>query len=86
MKIKERVAELRKLMKERNIDLDVTNEALNIIAKNGYDPVYGARPLKRYLQKKLETQIARLIISGEASEGSRIRVENQGNDIVIHVE
>ena len=78
--------QLEERLKERNIDIEVTHEALNIIAKNGYDPVYGARPLKRYLQKKLETQIARLIISGEASEGSRILVENQGNDIVIHVE
>lgn len=73
-------------LKERNIILEVAPEALNIAAKNGYDPVYGARPLKRYLQKKLETQIARLIISGEATDGSRIKVENQGNDLVIHVE
>ena len=73
-------------LKERNILLEVTPEAMNIAAKNGYDPVYGARPLKRYLQKKLETQIARLIISGEAAEGSKIKVENQGNDLVVHVE
>ena len=78
--------QLEERLKERNITLEVTPEALNIAAKNGYDPVYGARPLKRYLQKRLETQIARLIISGEAEEGSVIRVENQGNDLVIHVE
>jgi ATP-dependent Clp protease ATP-binding subunit ClpB len=73
-------------LKERNIILEVAPEALNIAAKNGYDPIYGARPLKRYLQKKLETQIARLIISGEAADGSKIKVENQGNDLVVHVE
>ena len=73
-------------LKERNIVLEVAPEALNIAARSGYDPIYGARPLKRYLQKKLETQIARLIISGEAADGSRIKVENQGNDLVIHVE
>jgi ATP-dependent Clp protease ATP-binding subunit ClpB len=77
---------LEERLKERNIILEVEPEALNTAARNGYDPVYGARPLKRYLQKKLETQIARLIISGEASDGSRIKVENQGNDLVIHVE
>lgn len=77
---------LEERLMERNIVLEVTPEALNIAAKNGYDPVYGARPLKRYLQKKLETQIARLIISGEAAEGSKIKVENQGNDLVVHVE
>lgn len=72
-------------LRERGITLEMTPEALNITAKNGYDPVYGARPLKRYMQKKLETQIARLIISGEAEDGSEIIVENQGNDLVIHV-
>ena len=77
---------LEKRLKERNIVLEVTPEAITIITKNGYDPVYGARPLKRYIQKKLETQIARLIIGGSASEGSKIMVENQGNDLVLHVE
>lgn len=72
-------------LRERGITLEMTPEALNITAKNGYDPVYGARPLKRYMQKKLETQIARIIISGEAEDGSEIIVENQGNDLVIHV-
>lgn len=73
-------------LNERNIKLEVTPEALNAAAKNGYDPVYGARPLKRYLQKKLETQIARLIIGGGAPDGSRIIVENQGSDLVVRVE
>lgn len=77
---------LEKRLKERNIVLEVTPEAITIITKNGYDPVYGARPLKRYIQKKLETQIARLIIGGSATDGSRIMVENQGNDLVLHVE
>lgn len=77
---------LEKRLKERNIVLEVTPEALSIITKNGYDPIYGARPLKRYIQKKLETQIARLIIGGSASEGSKIVVENQGNELVLHVE
>ncbi|NLX84399.1 MAG: ATP-dependent chaperone ClpB [Synergistaceae bacterium] len=78
--------QLEKRMEERNISLKVTPEALSVITKNGYDPVYGARPLKRYIQRKLETQIARLIIGGSASDGSKIVVENQGNDLVLHVE
>jgi len=78
--------QLEERLKERNISLEVTPEAMSIITKNGYDPVYGARPLKRYIQKKLETQIARLIIGGSATDGSRIMVENQGNDLVLHVE
>ncbi len=79
------LAQLEARLKERNITLHVTPEALAVAAKNGYDPVYGARPLKRYLQKKLETQIARLIIGGTAEDGAVLNVENQGNDLVIHV-
>ena len=71
---------------DRNIKLEVTPEALAIAAKNGYDPVYGARPIKRYLQKKLETQIARLIIGGGVSDGGTIKVENQGNELIAHAE
>ena len=73
-------------LEERGIRFEVTPEAVTTAAKNGYDPIYGARPLKRYLQKKLETQIARLIIGGEAVEGTTIKVENQGSDLVAHVE
>ena len=73
-------------LKERGIKFEITDEAVAVAAKNGYDPIYGARPLKRYLQKTLETPIARLIISGKAAEGSVIRVENQGSDIILHAE
>ena len=72
-------------LSDRDIVLEVTEDALSVIAKNAYDPVYGARPLKRYLQKHLETQIAKLIISGDAPDGCKLLVENQGNDIVVHV-
>ena len=77
--------QLENRLHDRNINLEVTPEALSVAAKNGYDPVYGARPLKRYLQKSLETQIARLIIGGEVPDGGTIKVENQGNDLVAHV-
>ena len=73
-------------LKERGIILEISEDALSAAARNGYDPVYGARPLKRYLQKTLETPIARMIISGEASEGSKIKVENQGGELVLHAE
>jgi ATP-dependent Clp protease ATP-binding subunit ClpB len=78
--------QLENRLHDRGIKLEVTPEALSVAARNGYDPVYGARPLKRYLQKKLETQIARIIIGGTAAEGSTLHVENQGNDLVIQVE
>ena len=59
---------------DRNIDLELTDEALDVCARNGYDPVYGARPLKRYVQKALETRIARAIIAGDIGDGGTIRV------------
>ena len=78
--------QLSQRLADRGVKFEVTPEAVAAAARNGYDPVYGARPLKRYLQKSLETQIARLIIGGEAAEGSTIKVENQGSDLVAHVE
>jgi len=78
--------QLESRLRERNITLEITPEALAVAAKNGYDPAYGARPLKRYLQKKLETQIARLIIGGIATDGCKIKIENLGNDLIVRVE
>ena len=51
--------------------------ALDFIAREGYDAVYGARPLKRFMVRRIETPIARMIISGEAAEGSRIVVDER---------
>jgi ATP-dependent Clp protease ATP-binding subunit ClpB len=73
-----------KRLSDRDIAIEVTPGALSAIAKNSYDLIYGARPIKRYIQKKLETSIARELIQGSVSNGGKIIVENQGNDIVIH--
>ena len=67
--------DLQKRLAERKITLALTDEAASFIADNAYDPVYGARPLRRYLQRRLETPLARKIISGEIREGSDIAVE-----------
>ena len=61
-------------LKERRITLHISDEALKQIARAGYDPVYGARPLKRYLQRELETRVARAIISGQVTEGGTLNV------------
>ncbi len=70
--------QLKHRLKEQCITLEISDDALNHIAKAGYDPVYGARPLKRYLQRELETRVARAIIAGNVPEGSllQVRVEN----------
>ena len=78
--------QLRSRLAERDISLSISEGALALIAKGGYDPIYGARPLKRYIQKNLETPIARELIRGQVGEGGIIQVENQGNELVIHYE
>ena len=79
------IAHVAKRLEDRNITLEVTPGALSVIAKNSFDPVYGARPVKRYIQRHLETAIARELIKGEVGDGGKIVVENQGNEVVVHV-
>ncbi|HOV85017.1 MAG TPA: ATP-dependent chaperone ClpB [Syntrophobacteraceae bacterium] len=66
--------DLVKRLKDRRIALDLSDEARQFIARAGYDPVYGARPLKRYLQHRLETTIGRALLSGDIPDGSTIQV------------
>jgi ATP-dependent Clp protease ATP-binding subunit ClpB len=66
---------LRQRLVERKITLELTDAARDHFASTGYDPVYGARPLKRLLQKEIETSLARRILAGDVSEGSRVVVD-----------
>jgi ATP-dependent Clp protease ATP-binding subunit ClpB len=61
-------------LQERDIELNLSDEAKSLVAEAAYDPVYGARPLKRYLQRELETKLGRSIIAGDISEGSHVKV------------
>jgi ATP-dependent Clp protease ATP-binding subunit ClpB len=69
------INDLRNRLKEQLITIDITDEALYQIAANGYDQAYGARPLKRYIQRTIETQIAKKLISGEAKPHDTITIE-----------
>jgi ATP-dependent Clp protease ATP-binding subunit ClpB len=69
------IGRLRKRLEERKIELELTTRALDYFAEHGYDPVYGARPLKRLVQRELETAIGRRILTGEIRDGSRVRVD-----------
>ncbi|MFU0825306.1 ATP-dependent chaperone ClpB [Clostridium sp.] len=73
--------DIKNRLKEKNISLEVSKEAKRLIAKEGYDPVYGARPLKRYISKVLETNIAKMIIKGEVYSGLTIKVISENNEI-----
>jgi ATP-dependent Clp protease ATP-binding subunit ClpB len=69
------VERLRKRLEEKRIGLELTDATLDFIAEVGYDPVYGARPLKRIIQRQLETQIAKALLRGEFAEGDTILVD-----------
>jgi ATP-dependent Clp protease ATP-binding subunit ClpB len=77
------IERLAKRLEERKITLNISNEALDLIATAGYDPVYGARPIKRAIQKELETQIAKLILAGRYCSGSAINVSNENNKLIF---
>jgi ATP-dependent Clp protease ATP-binding subunit ClpB len=77
------VEELQRRLAGRGCTLELTPAARNFVARAAYDPVYGARPLKRYLQHHLETRIGRAMIASEVAEGSCIRVDEENGALVI---
>ncbi|MFT4076344.1 MAG: ATP-dependent chaperone ClpB [Asticcacaulis sp.] len=74
---------LEKLMADREMTLSIDDAALNYLADKGYDPAYGARPLKRVIQKLLVDEIARKILGGEVTDGDVIHVGFDGEDLTI---
>jgi ATP-dependent Clp protease ATP-binding subunit ClpB len=77
------VGELRARLAARRIELDISAVAREYIARQGFDPVYGARPLRRYLQRELETRIGRALIAGEIEDGARIYVDLENDQLVV---
>ena len=77
--------EIKDRLREKNISLEITKEAKALIAREGYDPVYGARPLKRYISKVFETSIAKMIIRGEAYDGVTIVAAEEDEQLKLHV-
>ena len=75
---------LRDRLADRRIELMVSEEALDLLAEAGFDPVYGARPLKRTIQRELADPLAMRILSGEFSEGSTVKVSAKGDELVIN--
>ena len=65
---------LRQRLMDRHIELDLSDAAKEHIARDGYDPVYGARPLKRFLQRHVETPLARKLLAGDITDHSRVSV------------
>ena len=76
---------LRHRLEERKITLDLSDEARDFIAEAAYDPVYGARPLKRYVQHHVETPLARKLVGGEFRDGQHLRLDANGDGLVFSV-
>ena len=77
------VANLNKRLADRELTIELTEEAKKYVADNGYDPVYGARPLKRYLQKHVETLAAKVILEGKVNMGDTITFDVKGGELVV---
>jgi ATP-dependent Clp protease ATP-binding subunit ClpB len=78
--------ELRERLAERRMTLDVTDEARRFIARQGFDPVYGARPLRRFIAREVETRIGRALLAGDAGDGAVIRVDMIDGELTVRYE
>ncbi|MBQ4258022.1 MAG: AAA family ATPase, partial [Clostridia bacterium] len=77
------ISSLNERLEAQQLHCVLTTEAKDYIVDNGYDPVYGARPLRRYLQRTLETLISKRIIAGDVPSGSLLRVDTDGNGLTV---
>jgi ATP-dependent Clp protease ATP-binding subunit ClpB len=77
------LGELQTRLAERQIDFDITAEARRLIGEHGYDPVYGARPLRRYIAHEVETRIGRALLRGDIAAGGRIQVTVENGELAV---
>ena len=78
------IADVRRRLADRRVGLELQPRRLRaLIARQGYDPVYGARPLRRFIQREVETRIARALIAGEIREGATIAVEAHDDELAV---
>lgn len=74
---------LKKLLKDRRITLDLSDDAVMQLADKGYDPAYGARPLKRVIQNELQNPLAELILRGDVTDGMHVKVTVEGGQLAF---
>ena len=79
------IADLNRRLEDRDLSLELTEEAVQLIVDNAYDPVYGARPLKRYIQKHVETLTAKLILSDGVGAGDRVLISVENGELAAGV-
>ena len=79
------IADVNRRLSDRQLSCEVTPEAKEFIVENGYDPMYGARPLRRFIQRYVETLIAKTILSGDLQMDSRLVVDCQNGGLAVSV-
>lgn len=80
------IADLNRRLRERSISIRLTEAAKEFVSENGYDPIYGARPLKRFIQKNVETLAGRLILSDGIAQGQAIVIDSDGEKLTARAE
>jgi ATP-dependent Clp protease ATP-binding subunit ClpC len=74
---------LSKRLKDNDIDMEVTEEAKELLAKKGFDQVFGARPLRRAIQSMVEDKLAEEMLEGRVKAGDKVVVEREGDELVV---
>ena len=80
------VIDLSKRLLDRNIKLELTEKAKHLIAKEAYDPNYGARPVKRYLQRTVENTLAKMLVAGKVADGDLVTIDEENQELIYKVE
>lgn len=80
------IADVRARLAGHQISLELTLSARELIAGRGYKPVYGARPLRRYIQREVETKIGRALIAGNIPDGATISLDADGDQLIVRWE
>jgi ATP-dependent Clp protease ATP-binding subunit ClpB len=75
--------DLRARLADRRMTLEIAEDARCHIARQGFDPVYDARPLRRYIAREVETRIGRALLAGDVHDGATIRIERSGDELAV---
>lgn len=84
--IQQQIAIISKRLEDRDIGIEVDQDACDLILKHSFDPVYGARPLKRYLEKNIVTELSKLILSNKLGDHQNVKIRSRGDDLSFDIE
>jgi ATP-dependent Clp protease ATP-binding subunit ClpB len=77
--------DLRARLGDRRINVDITEDAKQFIAEQGFDPVYGARPLRRFISREVETRLGRALLGGDVQDGATVRVDARDGEVIVGI-